>query len=161
MQHWQQREAEADQWHSVEPLRAGPATSPHRTWQRPAGDSRDQPSQQQAQHVRAATIASTASELAAKARETAQAIEDAARRRRADNAIVRCVRCDLRFPAECCPPALLQQPLPAARCPACLRAAGMEAYYPLEYDDEYYGDERSESRSPLAGAVAFSGAARE
>ena len=102
--------------------------------QKPAVAGHDGASQQRVQHTQAAKLASTASELAAKAREAAREIEDIARRRqeRAANAVATCVRCGVRFPGECCPPALIQQPLPAARCPSCLRIAGMDAYYYLD-----------------------------
>ena len=128
----QQQEAEKYQWHSVVPFCVAPAATPHRVWQKPAVAGSDGTSQQRAQHTQAAKLASAASELAGKAREAAREIEEIARRRqeRAANTVARCVRCDVRFPGECCPPALLQQPLPAARCPTCLRVAGMDAYYP-------------------------------
>ena len=61
-----------------------------------------------------------------KAREAAHAIEaahmaEAARAvpQAANPLVTVCVRCEVPFPAECCPLALLRQPLQAARCPAC------------------------------------------
>ena len=127
------REAVAQTW---QPPREGPAPPHSLKWWLPGCDRHAPrppatadsagPSEREARRTHAAALARQGDAVVQKAREAAHAIEaahmaEAARAipRAAEPLVTTCVRCEVPFPAECCPLALLRQPLQAARCPAC------------------------------------------